>query len=160
MNIETIEIVPATPAHVPEIVELWIELTDFHKEISPYFARSEDAATHFEDHINEWISKGDTQVLVALYNNIVVAYSIAEVLNRPPLFKERTFGFISDLAVKSEYRRKGIGGKMLEKMFEWFKSHNLQRIHLQVVPQNEVACSFWKKHGFCEHMHTLYIIRE
>jgi GNAT superfamily N-acetyltransferase len=155
-----IEITPATDAHISEIMKIWKESMDFHKDIDAHFAVREDAHTDFEPHLREVMQKEDAQILVALEKGRVVAYSITLLFMRPPIFEERIYGFISDLAVKSDYRRKGIGRKMLKRMIEWFESRNVKRIELRVVAQNEVGYSFWKKHGFRDFMHELYIIRK
>jgi ribosomal protein S18 acetylase RimI-like enzyme len=103
------------------------------------------------------IKKETTQVLVALHRDRVVAYSIAETHQRPPLFEQNECGLISDLAVKSSYRRKGIGEKLLQEMLKWFAARGLRRIELRVLSANEVGYNFWKKQGFRDYMHILYL---
>ena len=46
---------------------------------------------------------------------------------------------------------------MLSKMFQWFKSHELDRIELRVSVKNKIGYSFWKKQGFKDYQHTLYL---
>lgn len=155
-----IEIHPAEDSHIPGIIEIWKELMDFHKDIDPLFTRTEDGHVAFADHMNKLIHSEDAQVLVALDKEAVVAYSVSEIFARPPVFQHRISGFISDLAVRSNYQRKGIGEQMLCRMFEWFKSRNICRIELRVASKNEIGYSFWKKHGFQDYMHILYLQRK
>lgn len=155
-----VEVLPVQDAHIPEIIKIWKEFMDFHKGIDLFFARSADGHIHQEKHIRDSMQSENAQVLVAVRNGEVVAYSISEIHVRPPVFCYRTFGVISDLAVKSAYRGKGIGGKMLEKIFEWFNSRNIHRIELRVVSENQIGYNFWKKHGFQDYMHSLYQIRK
>lgn len=150
----------AENTHIPAILGLWKELMDFHKDIDPLFTRSADGHVSMEEHIQELIQSEEAQVLVALDRTRVVAYSIAEILARPPVFQHRAFGAISDLAVTSEYRRKGIGEKMLQKMIKWFELHDLDRIELRVASRNEVGYAFWRKHGFQDYMHVLRMYRK
>ena len=152
-----IEIIQATDAHIQEIAGIWKESMDFHSNIDAHFAARENAHTEFITHLREVMQKKDALTLVALEKGRVVAYSISFLFMRPPIFEERVYGFISDIAVKSDYRRKGIGEKLLDKMIEWFESQNVKRIELRVVAQNEVGYSFWRKHGFRDFMHELYI---
>lgn len=155
-----IEIIPAKNAHIDGILEIWKEFMDFHREIDPCFTRSEDAHLNFGNHLRDVINSENNQILIAVYQGRVIAYSIAEIHERPPVFKQRTYGLISDLAVKSDYRRRGIGSQMLNKMIEWFASHSVTRIELRVVSENTVGYSFWKKHGFRDYMHCLYVKRK
>ena len=156
----TLEIVPADTTHIREILEVWKEFMDFHKDIDPVFARSKDGHITMGEHLHDLIQSEEAQVLVALDKGHVVAYSIAEIHNRPPVFQYRAYGAISDLAVKSDYRRRGIGEKLLHTMFAWFESHSMDRIELRVASKNEVGYSFWKKHGFQDYMHTLRLYRK
>ncbi|MBU7019041.1 MAG: GNAT family N-acetyltransferase [Theionarchaea archaeon] len=155
-----IKITQATDAHIQGIAELWKESMGFHEEIDAHFAVHENAHTDYVPHLQEVMQKKDAQVLVALDKERVVAYSVSLLFERPPVFEERIYGFISDLAVTSDYRRKGIGGKLLDSMIEWFESKNVKRIELRVVAQNDVGYSFWRKHGFRDFMHELYITRK
>jgi ribosomal protein S18 acetylase RimI-like enzyme len=59
--------------------------------------------------------------------------------------------------VKYSYRRKGIGEKLLQEMLKWFAAHELHRIELRVLSANEVGYNFWKKQGFRDYMHMLYL---
>jgi len=159
-NTESIDILPAQDVHIPEIIKIWKEFMDFHKDIDLFFARSADGHIHQEKHIRDLVQSEDAQILVAVHSGEVVAYSISEIHMRPPVFRNRTFGAISDLAVKSAYRRKEIGGKMLEKILEWFDSRDIHRIEVRVASENQIGCNFWKKHGFQDYMHSLYQMRK
>ncbi|HEY32688.1 MAG TPA: hypothetical protein G4O10_06245 [Dehalococcoidia bacterium] len=47
----SIEIVEATESHIPDIVELWREFMDHHKDIDPRLPMREDAYIGFEQHL-------------------------------------------------------------------------------------------------------------
>ena len=130
---------------------------DYHKKLDSLFTRRENAHLNFEKYIKELIKSDNTQVLVALDKQDVVGYSISLIQFYPPVFKQRTYGLINDLAIKTTHRRKGLGEQMLSKMFQWFKSHELDRIELRVSVKNKIGYSFWKKQGFKDYQHTLYL---
>jgi ribosomal protein S18 acetylase RimI-like enzyme len=152
------EIVSAKDSLIPQIVELWKELWDFHQNLDPkYFVMSEDGPSKFEEYLRGLIKSDDSQVLIALEGGQVVAYSIAQILKRPPVAKHIEYGFISDLGVKEEYRRRGIGKRILDKIFEWFKSRQIDRIELTVLAKNQIGYSFWKKQGFEVFLHRMFL---
>lgn len=153
------EITEATDNHIPEILDIWKEFMDFHKDIDPRFARSENGHLNFEKHLRDVIGSEDAQALIALDKSHVVGYSIAEIGKDPPVFERQTHGLISDMAVKSNYRRQGIGAQMLSEIYKWFESRKIYRIELSVAARNQVGYSFWKKHGFRDYMHRLYLDR-
>ncbi|MGB2698537.1 MAG: GNAT family N-acetyltransferase [Candidatus Zixiibacteriota bacterium] len=149
----------ATDAHIPEIIELWKEFIDFHKNIDPHFTRSPDGHLHFEKLVKDLIKAEDSLVLVAIEKGQIVAYSISKIGEYPPVFGHLRYGNITDLAVKTDYQRKGIGGKMLRRIFKWFESHNINRIELRVASGNQIGDSFWRKHGFKEFISLMYLNR-
>lgn len=150
------DIIEATDSHVPGIVEVWKELMDFHRNIDPFFTRNENAHIYFKTYVAEHIQSDDAYVLVCVDNGEVVGFAISFIHAYPPIFLEKTCGFISDIAVTSGYRRKGIGSALLEKIFTWFASRGITRVELRVASQNQIGYAFWKKHGFTDYMHVLY----
>ena len=151
------EITVATESHVPEIIELWKEFMDYHKDIDPALSRSKDGHLSFEKHLRELMKSEDNLILVALDKDHVVGFSTSQISKYPPVFEQETYGGINTMAVKSNYRRKRIGERMLAKIFEWFASRNIDRIELSVLANNQIGYSFWKKHGFKDYRHRLYL---
>jgi ribosomal protein S18 acetylase RimI-like enzyme len=154
------EITVAENSHVPGIVKVWKELMDFHRDIDTHWSRSEDGHINWEKFLREMMKSEDARVLVALDKGHVVGYSISEISKYPPIFQRETRGVISDMAVISDYRSKGVGGEMLSRIRQWFDSRNIDRIELGVAARNQVGYSFWKKHGFQDYMHRLYLEKD
>jgi GNAT superfamily N-acetyltransferase len=55
--------------------------------------------------------------------------------------------YLDDLYVKSEFRRKKVGGMLLRKLFELAKEENCKRLRWQVLDWNKDAIAFYKKHN-------------
>ena len=156
-----IEIIEATESHVSDIVELWREAMDFHRDIDSRYTLREGASEHYEKHLRELMEAEDTLVLVAIDEMRTVGFSISQVNKHPPIWVEREkYGFIDTMAITADYRRRGIGEQMLGKMFEWRASRGIGMIELSVAARNQVGYSFWRKHGFRDFMHRLYLDRE
>ncbi|WP_245645017.1 GNAT family N-acetyltransferase [Peribacillus loiseleuriae] len=49
--------------------------------------------------------------------------------------------FISNIGNLKEYRRRGIGTKLFQKLEEWAITHNILRLELTVATQNEIGVS-------------------
>jgi len=151
------DMISATDSEVPGMVEVWKEFMDFHSHIDPYFARTEEGSSKFEEWLRSLMKSDNALVLVAKEDGQVTAYSLSQICKRHPLFKEVDYGYIYDLAVKSEYRRRGIGKQMLKRILEWFESHHIDRIELMVLAKNQIGYSFWKKHGFEVVAHCMFL---
>ena len=151
------QITVAQDSHVPGIVEVWEEFSLFHEDIDPRYPVVDNVRSGYEEHLRNLMADADTLVLVALDNRKVVGLCIAQVKNSSPAFKRERFGFIDELAVKAEYRRRGIGTRILGKILDWFKSRNIDMIELDVAAANPVGYPFWEKHGFKAYVHRLYM---
>ncbi|MEM2633527.1 MAG: ribosomal protein S18-alanine N-acetyltransferase, partial [Nitrososphaerota archaeon] len=78
--------------------------------------------------------------LIAKINDHIVGYIIGII--------EKNIGTIVSIAVKKDYRKKGIGKKLLDSIIEYFKSRNVSLVNLQVRIDNYEAISFYEKNGF------------
>jgi ribosomal protein S18 acetylase RimI-like enzyme len=147
----------ANEMHVSGIVSLWKDYIDFHAQLDPFFTRKKDGEKRYMKYIMEQIHLSKSLVLVGLVNDQVVAYSLSQIKMYPPVFQKYTYGYISDMAVRAEYQKKGLGDMMLECIVKWFKSKNIHRIELQVFSHNMVGNSFWRKHGFKNFKYVMKI---
>jgi len=152
-----IEIVRAEERHVPDIGKLWLEYMHFHQDIDPIFTTVDDAVPIFEEnHLLPVMKSEDSLVLVALDEGRVVGYSFSEIRQTSKVLKRNRHGYVHDMAVTASYRRRGIGEKMFDELLNWFYSKNIDRVELDITTKNQVASSFWKKHGFTNYTRRLY----
>ena len=146
----------AKDKHIPEIIEIWTEFMNYNADIDTYDTRSEDGQTYMERYLKDAINSNDILLLVALEDNHAVAYSICTINNRLPIFRNRVYGFITDIAVRERHQRKGIGEQMLNKIIAWCNLKGIDRIETSVVVNKTQSHSFWEKQGFLEYERVLY----
>lgn len=151
------KIVEATENHILEIVELWKELADHHSKIDKIFTRRENGHINFKIFISELIKSKDARVLVALLDSKVIGYIVAKIDRYPPVYNIERYGAVYDMFVIPKYRRMHIGYKLWQEILKWFKLRDLIRVELNIVPKNLEASSFWRKLGFQDYMHKLYL---
>lgn len=153
-----IEIVPAKSLHLPGMLKVWQDLMDFHRPIDPCFVTNREAPLKIARWIRKFIRSRNGQAFVALDKGKVVAIATIKIENYPPVFRCKKYGEIDMLAVKSGYRRCGIGRRLLAEIRKWFAVRKIKRIELAVASKNKIGYPFWKKHGFKDYMHTLRFI--
>ena len=56
-------------------------------------------------------------------------------------------GELQYLYVAPTHRRSGVAGRMIEFLAGWFERHDVRRVCVDVVPENERARGFYAKHG-------------
>jgi len=57
-------------------------------------------------------------------------------------------GLIENCYVMPEFRRQGVGSRLVDEARKWFSKNNIHRIEISVAAQNPEALDFWKKCGF------------
>ena len=57
-------------------------------------------------------------------------------------------GYLYHLAVDKDYRRKGIGTKLVSLVFDNLKKKDIIKCHLFVYYENELGKTFWEKTGW------------
>jgi len=150
-------IVEATESNIHEIAELWKELIDYHSNIDSFFTRREDGHIQFKSFITGLINSMEAKVFIAIEDEKILGYIIAKIDEYPPVYLLEKHGAIYDLLVTSKHRKKGIGKKLWLEALKWFKDLGLERIELNIAPNNPESSSFWKKQGFQAYMHKLFI---
>jgi ribosomal protein S18 acetylase RimI-like enzyme len=94
--------------------------------------------------LQQRMSDDSSETWVAEQRGRVIGYCLAVVTERPLVFLERRYGKIIDLAVTSEYRRRGVGRALVEHAREWFRGQGVDSIELNVATSNDVGRAFWK----------------
>ena len=146
---------PARASDIPAIVDLWMELMDFHAERDPWFRRSADGHIGFAEHLANCMDDARYVLLVAELDGQIVGYSLAEITQRPAAFAEREHGFITDIAVTAKCRRLGIGTRLAEETIRCLQERGMRKIVLSYASANEVSRAFWRKMGFQPYMERL-----
>ena len=88
----------------------------------------------------ESMEREDTVFLVALEDEKVVGYIGCYCIAGA--------GEITNVAVKASHRRKGIGGKLLQKLYEEGAALDTQEYFLEVRESNEAAIGLYLRQGF------------
>jgi len=65
-------------------------------------------------------------------------------------FREENRMYVSEIRVKEEYRKRGIGGQMLRLVEERAKALGLGAVYLHAEANNPRSVEFYKAKGYCE----------
>ena len=152
------KVTEAEEKHVPAIVNLWVGMMDYHKELNPYHTLRKEGPANWEVFLRWNMTKG--KVIVALDDDDMPAgFIMGHVKEYPKLFRLDECGIISDMYIIPEHRNQGLGTEMVKELFQWFDEKGMERIELRVEPSNDQGYSFWKKVGFKAHVHELALDR-
>ncbi|HIE05023.1 MAG TPA: GNAT family N-acetyltransferase [Candidatus Latescibacteria bacterium] len=67
-------------------------------------------------------------------------------------------GWIPNLAVLPEHRRKGIGKALMERALNYLKEKGMEMVKIETLEQNEVGKEFYPKVGFVEVARQIHYV--
>ena len=103
------------------------------------------AAQHYAARLLETHEDANTRTLVADDGTQIVGYILGAVLElQPDLFEYTDSGFIADVFVDPDFRRQGVGRRLVEAMFAWFKDRGVTQVEWQVTANDPDAVAFWE----------------
>ncbi|MCB2354223.1 GNAT family N-acetyltransferase [Clostridium estertheticum] len=119
------------------------KLHKYHNSKSEYFSGDYPRIT-FEERLevyrkNAKLGKYRIELLIDAETNNIIGFCIAYI--------KRICGKVEVLFVDEQYRRNGLGVKLMSSAMEWFGENHINDIELTVVYGNE-AVSFYQKLGF------------
>jgi len=128
-------------SQIEEIKELWQELNAYHRDLSTHH-KDHFAKRIFRTRKEQLVRKGDLFLALAKEDDLKVGYCVATC--------DRTIGEIDSIYIKPEYRRKGIGEKLMLEALRWLDRQECKDITVSIAEGNEGAIGFYRKFGFAE----------
>ncbi len=135
---------------------LWEKLNKHHETSSTYFS-DKFRNLKFEVRKNKFINDENLKVKIDLIKDkekaIYIGYCISTI-------DKDLIGEIDSLFVEEEYRKYGLGDKLMNKSLEWLNSNQVKTKIIGVAEGNENALGFYKKYGFYRRRVILEQINE
>ncbi len=140
---------PAKPTDLDYIVALWGILMQSHRELDPVlYETKENAFDTFRAFARRQMGRRECIFLVAEDGGGAVAYLLGAIGQRSPVYSVHHIGMIYDLVVSPNYRRRGIGEKLVSTAQEWFLDRGVRHLQVNFDPRNDSSSNFWPKMGF------------
>lgn len=140
----------ATRSDSDALGRLGAVLMDAHYNFDPrrFLDPGGNAAPAYAQFLLEQLDDPDSIIMVAVIDNIVVGYCYGAI--EPLSWKELrdTAGFIHDLALDPEARRRGAGAALLNETIEWFRRRRVARVLLWTSTKNAPARRLFEQAGF------------
>lgn len=142
----TIDFVTGGTELLDSVQPLWEKLNKHHQVNSRYSADKFKNFT-FDLRKKKFIDDANTELRIdlvkALENQTFVGYCISTITID-------SVGEIDSLYIEPEYRKFGIGDKLMSRSLEWLDSKNVKMKIIVVAEGNEQVFNFYKKYGFYE----------
>lgn len=145
----------ATKNDIANLCALWRKMMMFHENLDGRFRFTKDARQEYSRHIAGALHTRYMHVFVAEVEGEIIGYIYGEVQERRPIFPAGKFGFISDIYVEEEWRRKGVGRRLFYQMRDWMMKERITAIELLAAERNPYSVAFWESLGFVSYLKLL-----
>lgn len=154
----------AGPRDLERLTALWMLLAHHHEPLDPAFALRSGA----EHEVRALLSAqlGDRDVACFVWDEItsgdlptsggLAGLCIVRVDRAPPIHREVERAEVTDLIVRADRRRAGLGSALLDAARAWVDERGVSRVEVRVSAHNAEGQAFWRRHGFGEWMQILH----
>jgi GNAT superfamily N-acetyltransferase len=118
-----------------------------HEQLDARFRLRADAMTRYAIYLRDRMKEIDSAVFVAEETGMVIGVAIGSIRVQDAFFETRRYGYVSDLMVAPDRRRRGVGRALWERVALWFKSLGIDIVRLHVAANRAEARSFWRSIG-------------
>jgi GNAT superfamily N-acetyltransferase len=137
------------------VVALWSALLGHHEPLDPHWRAAPGAGDERRSLLVRLLSDADAEVLVWDEEGDLLGFCVAQIEIGPPTVVERARAEITDLFVREESRRSGIGRRLVEAVTDWIRERGVPRVEVRVAVRNEEGQAFWRALGYADLVDVL-----
>jgi GNAT superfamily N-acetyltransferase len=147
----------AKAADEPVIVALAKEEMAEQARMDPRFRLRADAMSRYAIYLRDRLREIDAAVFVAEETGRVIGVVVGSIRVQEAFFELRRHGYVSDLMVVPDARRRGVGRALWQRVSLWFKSLGISTVRLHVAAKSAEARAFWQREGADDFMTEAWI---
>jgi ribosomal protein S18 acetylase RimI-like enzyme len=140
----------ADPADYQAVCELLAELDALHAEHLPDVFRKTEGPAREWDYYCGLLADDNVAVFVAEADGRVVGLAHVAIREAPaiPIFVPRRYAVVDAIGVRSGFRRRGIGRRLLDAVHAWAVEKGASSVELNVHEFNQEAIAFYRAVGY------------
>jgi len=146
----------ANPRDLDRVTALWTAITHHHAPLDPLFRMRRDAEGRLRDLLGTLQRDSDAAIFVYDIDGDLPGMCIVKIDHSPPIMEETERAEITDLGVREDARRRGIGGALVDEALAWVAEAGVKRVEVQVATGNTEGQAFWRSRGFGALMDVLH----
>lgn len=139
-----------------KVGRLWGKFMAFNAEFNSSFRVKKKAPEIFSKEMIEKIRDSSCRLTVAEIDGDLAGFCYSYISHKPKHFKLEKFGFVGDLYVEPEYRRRGVGRMLVLDTMKFFSRRKVRQIELLVAVKNTNTIKFWESLGFSHLLTWMY----
>lgn len=145
----------AAPGDLDELVDLWLAIGRHHEPLDVSFALREGSRGEAHRLLGAWLRDPDAAAFV-VGEGVLEGICLVRVDRAPPIQRETERGLVSDVGVRPECRRRGVGRALVDAALAWVAERGVERVEVRVARGNPEGQAFWRALGFGDFMDVLH----
>ena len=137
----------AATRDLDRVAALWTSITHHHQWIDPVFQMRPHADDEIKALLLTLYRDPDAKILVYDHNDDISGLCIVRIDHSPPIMRETGRAEITDLGVREDFRRRGIGTRLVEEALTWVRTSGIDRVEIQVAKGNPSRAGFLARPG-------------
>ena len=130
------------------LVDLWLSMQRHMEESNRWIWRiTEEGRGIVREKARKVLLDENSCVVVADRVGETVGFIYGQILRRTA-YLPQSVGVISNIYVDESFRRLGVGGRLVEKLCQFFSAQDIEQVTLRYVIGNVEGERFWRKLGF------------
>ncbi len=143
------------PRDLEALVELWVAVAEHHAAIDPLFTLRPDARPRVRAMLAREMGDEDAAVFVHEDGPSLDGFCVVRIDTAPAIYEEVERAEITDLYVRPEARRRGVGRTLVGEAHAWVVARAVARVEVRVAAANAEGQAFWRALGFEASMDVL-----
>jgi len=140
----------ARPDDLPRCAEMFRDLMEVHAAHPEFFAVTTNVVERKLDEYQGMIEHGTGQVFVARQSGRAVGMVVAFARRAPDYFHLRDYGYLADVFVEPEHRRRGLVRALTRRAVDYLFRCGVRSVRLTNAMDNPEAVATWEALGFHE----------
>ncbi len=132
------------------LIDLFDLVDTLHRDNLPTIFQKPSGPARDQDFFQSLLIDQETALFIAEIENEITGFILAISRETPPIpvFIPARLVLVTDIAVKKEFRRRGIGRLLVNKVHKWAETRGASAVELTVYTFNQTALDFYKTIGY------------
>jgi ribosomal protein S18 acetylase RimI-like enzyme len=140
----------AIPQDYIPLLELFEAVDTLHRDNLPHIFQKPPGPARDKNYFLSLLSDEEAALFIAEKEDEIAGFILAIAQDTPPIpvFIPTRFVMVTDIVVKEEFRRKGIGRLLINETHKWAENKGAASVELNVFAFNQEAIDFYEDIGY------------
>jgi len=138
----------ATMKDFDKVLKIKLESKEEERKFNNELEPIEKVKTHYEEYLKNDLNNEWRAVFVATENNKLIGFVTGKIYRTLYVSGFHRCGFISNVFVKKEFRKRKIAENLISELVNWLKKKGATRLSLELYENNTPAINLYHKLGF------------